>query len=1206
MVRIVLSRFLGAAALVLSGSTAALAQVTSYAFVPNQSSNNVSVISTDTNTVVATVPVGSAPLATAVTPDGRRVYVTNLNGNTVSVIDTATRAVVGPPIPVGVSPSTVAITPDGKKAYVGNSGSKTVSVIDLATDTVATTIALPPANLHPVDIAISSDGVTAYVALVDGLLPIDVATDTAGVVIPTGGDTKGVALHFETALVPRYAANDVLIVDLSSNTVVGFIPTGPGPYDVAISPDGAYAYIVDSAAVRVVDTSNWNVVTSTPASLGSVAVAFAADGSRAYVVNPNDNAVHVMNVATHGFVGTIPVGGGPWGTGGSFISPNILVLLPALPIAGDADLTAQNFRSFVPFNSGRLQATADWTTTRTMSLLSMGGTIDTNGFNVTLDGPVINDGVLKKIGAGTLTLSGTSTHAGGTQIEPGGGTVIVEGTHSGLVQFSTGGTLRGSGTVGGIVTNLGTIAPGGVAPGATTGILRAGNVSLFGLAHVDIELKGGVAGSDYDRLEVSGTAALENAYLDLSVSGFSPASGQQFTIVTNATGIFRLAPDGWPISGGNDTWFRISYTGGDGNDVVLTADVHPPEIGGLQSLIVDEDAGLVSIPFTVSDDAFLPSEIETSITTVTNPALLSDGNVEIVGTGASRTVQMTVLPNVSGHTTVAVRARDRPHRSTFGAFYVMVNPVNDAPTISAIGAQSVPENTPLDPIAFTVGDIDNDVDTLTVTATSSNQSVVPDANLVIGGSGATRTIAAMPAVGVRGDTTITLTVSDGAATTTTSFTLSVVERTYYLAEGATGVFFDTDILLANPNSVEAPVVIRFLTGDGVSIVRTRTLPPTSRTTIRAEEVEGLEATMFATIVTSTNALPIVVERTMRWDASGYGAHTEKATAGAAPVWYFAEGSQGFFSTFFLLANPHAAANVAHVSYFREGEPVLERDYDLAPGSRKTIDAGADTGLINRSFGARVTFDLPGVAERAMYFGRDPQWVGGHAAAGTTMPATNWFLAEGATGSYFTTFLLLANPNDEPAHVTLTYFPASGEAVTKTDTIPAHQRMTRNIATEDATLASAAVATRVESTRPIIAERSQYWGAPAWLDAHNSPGVTSAHTRWGLAEGRVGGADEAQTYILLANPNTGADADVTLTFLRADGTTVIKTLTVPSASRFNVAVLPGAGSMAPELTNESFGAIIESTHPIVVERSVYTNANGVTWAAGTSATATRLP
>ena len=46
-------------------------------------------------------------------------------------------------------------------------------------------------------------------------------------------------------------------------------------------------------------------------------------------------------------------------------------------------------------------------------------------------------------------------------------------------------------------------------------------------------------------------------------------------------------------------------------------------------------------------------------------------------------------------------------------------------------------------------------------------------------------------------------------------------------------------------------------------------------------------------------------------------------------------------------------------------------------------------------------------------------------------------------------------------------------------------------------------------------------------------------------------------------------------------------------------------MAPELTNESFGARIESTVPIVVERSLYTSVNGVIWTAGTNSTGTRL-
>jgi YVTN family beta-propeller protein len=56
----------------------------------------------------------------------------------------------------------------------------------------------------------------------------------------------------------------------------------------------------------------------------------------------------------------------------------------------------------------------------------------------------------------------------------------------------------------------------------------------------------------------------------------------------------------------------------------------------------------------------------------------------------------------------------------------------------------------------------------------------------------------------------------------------------------------------------------------------------------------------------------------------------------------------------------------------------------------------------------------------------------------------------------------------------------------------------------------------------------------------------------------------------------------------------------------VPFMGGPGSMVPELADEAFGARIESTHPIVVEHSVYSDANGVTWAAGSNATATRLP
>src|SRR5258707_9235181 len=95
------------------------------AYVANQGDNNVSVVNTATNTVVAIVPVGNAPTGVAITSNGASVYVTNNRDNTVSVIDTATNTVIAT-VPVGSSPSFgVAITPNGARAYAANSGDNT-------------------------------------------------------------------------------------------------------------------------------------------------------------------------------------------------------------------------------------------------------------------------------------------------------------------------------------------------------------------------------------------------------------------------------------------------------------------------------------------------------------------------------------------------------------------------------------------------------------------------------------------------------------------------------------------------------------------------------------------------------------------------------------------------------------------------------------------------------------------------------------------------------------------------------------------------------------------------------------------------------------------------------------------------------------------------------------------------------------------------
>ncbi len=131
-------------------------------------------------------------------------------------------------------------------------------------------------------------------------------------------------------------------------------------------------------------------------------------------------------------------------------------------------------------------------------------------------------------------------------------------------------------------------------------------------------------------------------------------------------------------------------------------------------------------------------------------------------------------------------------------------------------------------------------------------------------------------------------------------------------------------------------------------------------------------------------------------------------------------------------------------FLLEGGGEVVRTYPLTPLSRQTVSAGDVPELVGRSFGIEVTFAHGGVAERAMCFGMEPLWTAGHESAGVPAPANTWFLAEGATGPFFETFILLANPNGAAADATVRFLPASGAPVVKQVQVPANGRLTLNI------------------------------------------------------------------------------------------------------------------------------------------------------------------
>jgi autotransporter-associated beta strand protein len=426
--------------------------------------------------------------------------------------------------------------------------------------------------------------------------------------------------------------------------------------------------------------------------------------------------------------------------------------------------------------------------------------------------------------------------------------------------------------------------------------------------------------------------------------------------------------------------------------------------------------------------------------------------------------------------------------------------------------------------------------------------------------------------------------------------------TYFLAEGATGEFFDEDVLIANPNTSAAPVTLTFFKDNGQQVVVERTLGPQSHAVVHVDEIPGLEAAVASVQVVSTSGQRLFVERSMFWDRSSYAGHTGSALDQPSNDWYFAEGATGFFQTFLLIVNPNEAATDVTLTFLRENEAPVVKTLPVGAGSRLTVSAGDFSELRARSFGMAVHATQPIMAERAMYFASLPgrPWGGGHESAGAPALSKQWYLAEGATG-FFDTFILLGNPQTTPAQVTLRFLLSTGETIEVQKTIPASGRLTVNPAAEhDTRLKKATLSTVVTADVAIVAERSMYWtGATApWGEAHNSFGVVEPLVAWGLAEGRLGGARAPfSTYILLANPQTTA-AEVRVTFLRDAGAPIVKTYTVPATGRFTI-----DASTIRELRDSTFGASIVVTNgvPIVVERSMYWNANGIFWSGGTNAT-----
>lgn len=226
---------------------------------------------------------------------GARVYVSNENDGTVSVIDARSHEVIAT-IPVGKRPRGLQVSPDGATLYVALSGSpKAPPGVD-------------PATLPAPDRA--ADGI--------GVVDLDQLRLTR--VLESGQDPECFALlpGGRALVVSNEETAEASLVSVDSGGVIARVPVGEEPEGVATHPYGHVVYVTSETDDRidVVDPVGRRVVARIPTGARPRAIAFTRDGTRAFVTNENAASVTVIDARAHAAVATVALpreGSGPTG-----------------------------------------------------------------------------------------------------------------------------------------------------------------------------------------------------------------------------------------------------------------------------------------------------------------------------------------------------------------------------------------------------------------------------------------------------------------------------------------------------------------------------------------------------------------------------------------------------------------------------------------------------------------------------------------------------------------------------------------------------------------------------------------------------------------------------------------------------------------------------------------------------------------------------
>ncbi|MBK7717259.1 MAG: beta-propeller fold lactonase family protein [Gemmatimonadetes bacterium] len=307
-------------------------------YVTNEDSRDLTVIDAATDSVVATIPVGTRPRGVEVSPDGRTVYVA-LTGSPVpahharrgvreaglgqvqdgvAIVDVATRTTIKT-IPAGSDPEEFDLSADGTRLFVSNEDADSASIVDLASGR-------PVANVkvgdEPEGVTVAPDGKTVWVTgeTDHDITGFDAATGAIVARIDVLGQRPrsiGFLPDGSRAYVTNEMSGTVSVVDMVARTTLRQItmPTDSRPMSIVVTPDGRRIYISNGRGktVSAIDPATDAVTATVEVGVRPWGIALSGDGRKLYTANGPGNDVTVIDTETMTVLKRIPAGTIPWG-----------------------------------------------------------------------------------------------------------------------------------------------------------------------------------------------------------------------------------------------------------------------------------------------------------------------------------------------------------------------------------------------------------------------------------------------------------------------------------------------------------------------------------------------------------------------------------------------------------------------------------------------------------------------------------------------------------------------------------------------------------------------------------------------------------------------------------------------------------------------------------------------------------------------------